>query len=95
MSRGSAPAREISFVSLVAYGPKVSHSTLAMGGYSFRNQAGGFPTGNNWKRFHVMRGQLEPVYKAVLIKSFPLFISLHVFTINSRCFIIELVVMLF
>ena len=33
--RGSAPAREISFVSLVAYGPKVSNSALAMGDYSF------------------------------------------------------------
>ena len=33
--RGGAPAREISFVSLVAYGFKVSHSSLAMGGYSF------------------------------------------------------------
>ena len=31
MGRGDAPAREISFVSLVAYGPKVSHSALAMG----------------------------------------------------------------
>ena len=30
--RGGALAREISFVSLVAYGPKVSHSALAMGG---------------------------------------------------------------
>ena len=32
MGRGGAPAREISFVSLVAYGPKVSDSALAMGG---------------------------------------------------------------
>ena len=31
MGRGSAPIREISFVSVVAYGPKVSHSALAMG----------------------------------------------------------------
>ena len=31
MGRGGAPAREISFVSLVAYGPKVSDSALAMG----------------------------------------------------------------
>ena len=31
MGRGSAPAREISFVSLVAYGLKVSDSALAMG----------------------------------------------------------------
>ena len=30
--RGDAPAREISFVSLVVYGPKVCHSALAMGG---------------------------------------------------------------
>ena len=32
VGRGSAPAREISFVSLVAYGPKTSDSALAMGG---------------------------------------------------------------
>ena len=32
MGRGGAPAWEISFVSLVAYGPKVSDSALAMGG---------------------------------------------------------------
>ena len=44
VGRGGAPAREISFVSLVAYGPTVSHSALAMGGYSFWNQAGRFPT---------------------------------------------------
>ena len=44
VGRGGAPAREINFVSLVAYGPKVSHSALAMGVYSFWNQAGRFPT---------------------------------------------------
>ena len=44
MGRGGAPAREISFVSLLAYGPKVCHSALAMGVYSFWNQAGKFPT---------------------------------------------------
>ena len=32
MGRGGAPAREISFVSLVAYGLKVSDSALAMEG---------------------------------------------------------------
>ena len=31
MGSGGAPAREISFVFLVAYGPKVSDSALAMG----------------------------------------------------------------
>ena len=40
MGRGGAPAREISFVSLGAYGPKVSESALAKGVYSFWNQAG-------------------------------------------------------
>ena len=45
MGKGRAPAKEISFVSLVAYGPKVSDSALAMGVYSFWNQAGRFPTG--------------------------------------------------
>ena len=34
MGRGGAPARKISLVSLVAYGPKVSHSALTVGGYS-------------------------------------------------------------
>ena len=43
MGRGGTSAREISFVSLVAYGPN-SDSALTMGGYSFRNQAGRFPT---------------------------------------------------
>ena len=33
--RGGAPTRKMSFVSLVVYGPKVSFSALAMGGYSF------------------------------------------------------------
>ena len=42
--RGGAPAREISLVSLVAYGSKVSESALPMGGYSFWNQTGRFPT---------------------------------------------------
>ena len=44
VGRGGAPARNISFVSLVAYGPKVSHLALAMGVYIFWNQAGRFPT---------------------------------------------------
>ena len=44
VDRGGAPARDISFVSLVAYGPKVSHLALAMGVYIFWNQAGRFPT---------------------------------------------------
>ena len=35
VDRGGAPAREINFVSLVAYGPKVFHSALATGVYSF------------------------------------------------------------
>ena len=38
--RGGAPTGKISFVSLMAYGPKVFYSALAMGGYSFWNQAG-------------------------------------------------------
>ena len=35
VDRGGAPAREMSFVSLVAYGPKVSDSALTLGVYSF------------------------------------------------------------
>ena len=46
VGRGWAPAREISFVSLAAYGSKVSDSTLTMGGYSFWNQTGWLPTLN-------------------------------------------------
>ena len=43
VGRGSAPAREISFVSLVAYVPKVFYLALAMGDYSFWNQARAVP----------------------------------------------------
>ena len=43
-SKGGTPSEKISFVSLVAYGPKIFYSILAMGGYSFWNQAGRFPT---------------------------------------------------
>ena len=42
--RGGASTRKISFVSLVAYDSKVFYSGLTMGGYSFWNQAGRFPT---------------------------------------------------
>ena len=49
MGRDGIPAREISFVSLMAYGPN-SDSALTMGGCSFWNQAGQFPTGNQqWR----------------------------------------------
>ena len=41
MRRGGAPAREISFVSLVAYGPKVSDSALTMGGTASETRQGG------------------------------------------------------
>ena len=41
VGRGGAPAREISFVSLVAYGPKVSHSALAMGVTASETRQGG------------------------------------------------------
>ena len=41
MGRGSAPAREISFVSLVAYGLKVSDSALAMGVTASKTRQGG------------------------------------------------------
>ena len=47
MGRGRAPAREISFVSLVAYGPKASLSALAMGGHSLRKQQGSFQQGSS------------------------------------------------
>ena len=39
MSRGGTPAREISFVSLVAYGPN-SDSALTMGGYTSETMQG-------------------------------------------------------
>ena len=35
VGRGGAPAREINFVSLIVYDPKVCHSALALGVYSF------------------------------------------------------------
>ena len=41
MGRGGALAREISFVSLVAYGPKVSDSALAMGVTASETRQGG------------------------------------------------------
>ena len=41
MGRGGTPAREISFVSLVAYGPKVSDSALAMGVTASETRQGG------------------------------------------------------
>ena len=44
MGRDGTPAREISFVLLVAYGPEVPDSAIAMGVHSFLNQAGQFPT---------------------------------------------------
>ena len=49
MGRDGSPAREISFVSLVAYGHKVSDSALTMGVYSFWNQAGQFSTDKRLK----------------------------------------------
>ena len=48
--RGGAPAREISFVSLVVYGPKFFYSALAMGDYSFWNQAGQFSKPNSFNQ---------------------------------------------
>ena len=41
MGRGGAPAREISFVSLMAYGPKVSDSALAVGVTASETRQGG------------------------------------------------------
>ena len=41
MGRGSAPAWEISFVSLVAYGPRVSDSALTMGVTASETRQGG------------------------------------------------------
>ena len=41
MGRGGTPAREISFVSLLAYGPKVSDSALAMGVTTSETRQGG------------------------------------------------------
>ena len=41
MGRGGTPAREISFVSLVAYGPKVSGSALIMGVTASETRQGG------------------------------------------------------
>ena len=53
--RGGAPAREVSFVSLVAYGPKVSHSALAMGVTASETRQGGF---QHLRLFFLMIGVL-------------------------------------
>ena len=42
MGRGGAPAREISFVSLMVYGPKFSDLALAMGITDSEIRQGGF-----------------------------------------------------
>ena len=55
MGRGGIPAREISFVSVVAYGPN-SDSALIMGDYSLCNQAGRFPTAHDSLYFPEMGG---------------------------------------
>ena len=49
MGRGGTSAREISFVSFMAYGPN-SDSALTTGGYSLFNQAGRFPTGAHLRK---------------------------------------------
>ena len=41
MGRGGIPAREISFVSLVPYGPKVSDSALSVGVTASETRQGG------------------------------------------------------
>ena len=41
MGRDNTPAREISFVSLMAYSPKVSDSALAMGVTASETRQGG------------------------------------------------------
>ena len=51
MGRGSAPAREISFVCLVAYGPKVSDSALTMEVTASETRQGGSQ--------HILRLKLE------------------------------------
>ena len=45
MGRDGTPAREISFVSLVVYGPKVSDSALAMGVTASETRQGGSQQG--------------------------------------------------
>ena len=47
MGRGGAPTREISFVSIVAYGPKVSDSALAMGGLQLLKPVRAVPNSNH------------------------------------------------
>ena len=46
MGRDGAPAREISFVSLVSEGPKVSHSALATGGLQLLKPGRAVPNNN-------------------------------------------------
>ena len=49
MGRGGAPTREISFVFLVVYGPKVSDSALAMGGLQLLKPGRAVPNKPLWK----------------------------------------------
>ena len=54
MGRDGAPAREISFVSLVASGPKVSDSALPWGVTTSETRQGGFRSCNNGDPFPTM-----------------------------------------
>ena len=48
VGRGGSPAREISFISLVAYGLKVSHSALACGVTASETRQGGSQQYRKW-----------------------------------------------
>ena len=62
--RGGAPAGRISFVSLVAYGPKVFYSALAMGGLQLLKPGRAVPN----KRIHLfMKSQISILLNRLLL----------------------------
>ena len=69
MGRGSAPAREISFVSLVAYGPKVSHSALAMGVTASETRQGGSQQGSHHAFYDLFSEVIHCYFHSILFVS--------------------------
>ena len=61
MGRGGASAREISFVSLMAYGPKVAESALAMGVTASETRQGGSQQTNTQTSESQCVGICEPL----------------------------------
>ena len=58
MGRDGTPAREISFVSLMAYGPKVSDSALTMGVTASETRQG---SSQQWSKPFTLQGEAGSV----------------------------------